>query len=309
MQMRAVWALGAAVALAAGAWRWGGHVQQGEATAGGPGGASDWNRQAPTSAGNPAASAQRSPLRSAAAVHDRLYRHGSFQGTQPDGDWIVGPDGHLKPDIALRRRFEHYMLGQGEVTLDELRLLVADESRRDRGDAVSAEVLEMWDKYMRLRNYAWKYQVVIADRGTWMPAFDEQKTVRRQILGPQWAEAFYRDEEEYFVDFMARQEGRAEAPRDPGEPVIQAAPGKDAAALFEERKKAYGEAAAVRLAQADAEWADWERRLAGAKRKWAEVQADVGLTPPLRKAEMDRYVEANFKREEFLRVQSLLNLP
>jgi hypothetical protein len=167
-------------------------------------------------------------------VHDRLYRHGSFQGTQPDGDWIVGPDGHLKPDIALRRRFEHYMLGQGEVTLDELRLLVADESRRDRGDAVSAEVLEMWDKYMRLRNYAWKYQVVIADRGTWMPAFDEQKTVRRQILGPQWAEAFYRDEEDYFVDFMARQEGRAEAPRDPGEPVIQAAPGKDAAALFEE---------------------------------------------------------------------------
>lgn len=309
MQMRAVWALGAAAVLAAGAWWWSGHVHQGEAAAGGPGGAFDWNRQAPTSAGNTATPAQRAPLRSAADVHDRLYRHGSFQGTQPDGDWIVGQDGHLKPDIALRRRFEHYMLGQGEVTLDELRLLVADESRRDRGDAISAEVLEMWDKYLRLRNYAWKNQLVIADRGTWMPAFDEQKTVRRQILGPQWAEAFYRDEEDYFVDFMARQEGRAEAPRDPGEPVIQATPGKDAAAVFEERKKAYGEAAAVRLAQADAEWADWERRLAGAKRKWADVQADVGLTPPLRKAEMDRYVEANFKREEFLRVQSLLNLP
>ncbi|WP_348245018.1 lipase secretion chaperone, partial [Salmonella enterica] len=87
-----------------------------------------------------------------------------------------------------------------------------------------------------------------------------------------------------------------------------ATPGKDAAALFEERKKAYGEPAAQRLAQADAEWADWERRLAGAKRKWADVQADAGLTPPLRKAEMDRYVEANFKREEFLRVQALLNL-
>ena len=132
--------------------------------------------------------------------------------------------------------------------------------------------------------------------------------MRRQILGEDWAKAFYADDEAKFQQFMAQVEsGQPPAP-DPGEPVPQMAPGKDPAAVHAERVARYGQAAADRLSKADEEWADWERRLASARSEWERLKASGQLSDLQRKQDMDAYINANFKPDEHLRVRALLHL-
>lgn len=248
------------------------------------------------------------PLGSPAAVRDKLFKQGSFAGTELDGNWSV-VDGKLVPALALRLRFENYLLGLGEVTQEEIRMLVQDDARRDVGNQAAADIMAIWDKYMALRAHPFQQPFKQNDRATWSPFFDEARMVRRQILGKAWAEAFFAEEEAEFTRYLAKLEsGRPGAP-DPGAPVPQMAPGKDPAALRAERAALYGEAAAQRLEQADTEWADWERRLAAGKTEWERLQKSSELSAPQQQDAMNRYIQAHFKADEVRRVRALLNLP
>jgi lipase chaperone LimK len=75
-----------------------------------------------------------------------------------------------------------------------------------------------------------------------------------------------------------------------------------------ERVARFGQDAANRLAKADEEWADWERRLAAARAEWARLKSSQNLSEVQRKQDMQAYVNANFKPDEHLRVKALLNL-
>lgn len=248
--------------------------------------------------------------RTPAQVRERLFKQGSFQGTEPDGDCVVDAQGRLQPDLALRRRFEYYLLAQGEVTLAEIRSLIAEDACAGRSPDVVAEMLAVFDKYWQLRTYTPRHAFNTNERSTWMPAFEEQKAVRRQMLGPQWADAFFRDDEAYFLNFIDQVDGKAPTQAEQYGPVPQMGPGKDPAAVFEERKKRYGEDAARRLSRADDDWAAWEKRFAGAQAEWERIGNAAELSPPQRKAAMDRYVAEHFKSdEEQRRVRALLNLP
>jgi lipase chaperone LimK len=86
-------------------------------------------------------------------------------------------------------------------------------------------------------------------------------------------------------------------------------PGVDTVEARSERVARYGEAAAARLEEVDAKWAEWERRLASARTQWQRVQTAEHLSAPQKKAEMDRYVDAHFHGKEQLRVRALLQLP
>ncbi|MBA4110032.1 MAG: hypothetical protein C0487_10620 [Leptothrix sp. (in: Bacteria)] len=240
-------------------------------------------------------------------VRVRLFKEGSFAGTEPAGNWCVSEQ-KLKPCPELRSRFEYYVLGLGEVTIEEIRGLIQDEARRAHGDAMAAQIMAIWDKYWQVRTYAWRHKFVQADRSTWMPVFEEQRSVRRQILGQPWADAFFKEDEQHFQEYYAQLESGQPPPPDPGEPVPQMAPGKDPAAVRAERVARYGEAAADRLDKADADWADWERRLNAAKIEWERLQKATNLSDAQRKAEMSAYVKANFPADEQLRVQALLHL-
>ncbi|CAH0351598.1 lipase secretion chaperone [Aquabacterium sp. CECT 9606] len=240
-------------------------------------------------------------------VRVRLFKEGSFAGTEPAGNWCVSEQ-KLKPCPELRSRFEYYVLGLGEVTIEEIRGLIQDEAKRANGDAMAAQIMAIWDKYWQVRTYAWRHKFVQADRSTWMPVFEEQRSVRRQILGQPWAEAFFKEDEQHFQEYYAQLESGQPPPPDPGEPVPQMAPGKDPAAVRAERVARYGEAAADRLDKADAEWADWERRLSAAKVEWERLQKATNLSDAQRKAEMSAYVKSNFPADEQLRVQALLHL-
>lgn len=250
-------------------------------------------------------------MRSLDAVRKVVLQSGVLQGTQPAGDWAVGPDGKLHPSNSLRKRFEYYLLALGDATPQELRALIQDEARAAHGDQLTAAILDVFDKYWALRNHAPRYRLDLNDRSTWDPAFAEQKELRRQYLGAEWAEAFFKDEEDYFVQQQALVENKpgSEKFKDPGLPVPQQVAGKDPAAVRAERVALYGEDAAKRLDQADAEWADWEKRLAAAKAEWQRLSSAPELSGPQRKQAIDQYVQEHFKADELLRVRALLNLP
>lgn len=254
----------------------------------------------------PAATA--SATRPAAAVREHLFTRGSFAGTQLDGDWSIGPDGKPQPSIQLRRRFENYLLAQGEASLPEIRSLVEDDARRAHGDVSAAAVLVVWDKYMQLRQHDFRHRFDQSDRSTWRPFFDELKAARRHILGRDWAQAFFAAEEAEFEQFVAQLESGQAPPPDPGAPVPQMGPGKDAATVRAERVARYGEAAAQRLEQADAEWADWERRLQAARAEWARLKQSPELSEPQRREAMDRHIDGQFQPDEQRRVRALLDL-
>ena len=253
------------------------------------------------------AAAGAAQMRSPDQVRVRLFKEGSFAGTEPAGNWCVSNQ-KLAPCPELRSRFEYYVLGLGEVTIEEIRGLIQDEAKRANGDALAAQIMAIWDKYWQVRTYAWRNKFIQADRSTWMPVFEEQRSVRRQILGQPWAEAFFKEDEQHFREYYAQLESGLPPLPDPGEPVPQMAPGKDPAAVRADRVARYGEAAADRLDKADAEWADWERRLNAAKAEWDRLQKSANLSDAQRKAEMSTYVKSNFAADEQLRVQALLHL-
>lgn len=137
-------------------------------------------------------------LRSADQVREALMATPAFKGSQPDGDCRVNAAGHLQPDIELRRRFDYYLREQTEVTSGELRSLIAADACPGRGPEAVSQMLDLWDRYARLRAYAYQTPASPRNPFTWLPALNEHKAVRRQILGAAWAEAFYGDEEALF---------------------------------------------------------------------------------------------------------------
>lgn len=310
MQMRG-WmvAAGVVVLLGAGAAIWMGHRGEtgADAAHGDAAHGSGWNMISAggdTPADQAAATAK---TMTPEQVRTRLFKDGSFAGTEPAGDWCVAA-GKLKACPDLRKRFEYYILGLGEVQIGDIRTLVADEAQKAQGEALAKDIMAVWDKYWQLRTYAWRNKFDQSDRATWMPVFEEQHMVRRQILGDDWAKAFFDQEEQNFKQYYAQLESGQPPPPDPGEPVPQMAPGKDPAAVRAERVARYGEAAADRLSKADEEWADWERRLAGARSEWSRLQNAANLSDTQRKQEIQAYINSNFKPDEHLRVQALLHL-
>lgn len=310
MQARAKWVAVsvAAVLILGGAWL----VQRGDAgggvrlLSGGDGhGPSDGWGLGTGDASAPQA-ADTAPARTPDQVRNRLYKEGSFAGTEPSGEWCVTADKLLKPCKGLRGRFEYYILGLGEVTIAEIRGLVQDEARRDHGDKLAAEITDLFDKYWKIRTYDWRNQFVQSDRSTWMPVFEEQKSVRRQILGQAWAEAFFSDDEKHFLEYFAQLESGQPAAPDVGEPVPQMEAGKDPAAVRAERVTRYGEDAADRLEAVDKQWDDWERRLSAARTEWDRLKAANNLSDSQRQSEMQRYVDEHFQDKDKVRVKALL---
>ncbi|HEX5357459.1 MAG TPA: lipase secretion chaperone [Aquabacterium sp.] len=306
-QMRG-WMVAGGIAVALGASAlWMTHRSSEGAGGAGSAGGSGWSMIGATSDTAPQAGAATNKAMSPDQVRTRLFKEGSFAGTEPSGDWCV-VSAKLSPCPDLRKRFEYYILGLGEVTIDDIKALVADEARKAHGEQLGNEIMAIWDKYWQVRTYQYRNKFDQSDRSTWLAVFDEQKQVRRQILGADWAKAFFDQDEQNFKQYYAQLESGLPPPPDPGEPVPQMAPGKDPAAVHAERVARYGQAAADRLAKVDEEWADWERRLAGARTEWDRLKSAPNLSDTQRKQEMQAYINSHFKPDEHLRVEALLHL-
>lgn len=253
------------------------------------------------------ASVPKGAVRSLSGIRAAVFGDPLISQTQPAGNWCVEPEGHLRPNLALRQRFEYYLLALGNATPDEIRVLIQDEARKAAGDKAAAAIMAIYDKYMALRSAQPRNQLVLKDRETWQPAFEELQAMRRQYLGQEWADAFFKAEEDQFVQFTAQLEQQTGPdPKDMSIPVPQMGPGKVATAVYAERVALYGEAAARRLAKADADWADWENRLAAGKTEWQRLSASPELSDTQRKQAMAQYIDGHFPPQERLRARGLI---
>lgn len=241
-------------------------------------------------------------------VRQRLFQEGSLVGTEPAGDWCVNAQPQLQPCEALRQRFEYYILGLGEVGIADIRALLQEEARLAHGPALADQIMAIFDKYWQIRTHDWKSHFVQSDRSTWMPVFEEQRAVRRQILGQAWADAFFQEEEQHFQAYYAQLESGEAPPADPGEPVPEMAPGKDPQAIRVDREARYGSEAADRLDKVDAQWTAWEQRLSAARAEWARLQTAPQLSDLQRQQDMQRYVDTHFQGNERVRAKALLKL-
>lgn len=247
------------------------------------------------------------PMRALDQIRALVMADPLIAQTQAAGSWAVDANGKLRPELALRQRFEYYLLALGQVAPNEIRTLIEDEVKKAHGTRIAAEVMAVFDKYWSLRLQQPRNRLVLNDRETWMPAFQEQKALRRQFLGVEWAKAFFGAEEQEFERFVAQADGKTDvAKADLDLPVPQMGPGKDPQAVHAERVALYGEAAAQRLAQADAEWAQWEQRLAGGRAEWQRLQASAELSDIQRQQAMEQYINSHFPADERIRAKGLL---
>jgi len=240
----------------------------------------------------------------------KVWESGSLRGSDLDGDWgqwVADASGNqqLQPSLSLRRRFDYLLTALGEVTAPDLRQWMAQEIGAELGSAAAQQVLAVWTSF--------KSRVNPNDAATWQPSLAERAAVRRQILGEEWAKAFYADEERDFVAFtgqLATQ--RAAGTAVPGDAqmalLMPAAPKADPAQLQAQRVQQLGVEGAERLRAEEAQWADWERRLATARTRLQEIAAAPELSALQRAQAQAAYLAQNFAGAELVRVRALLGV-
>jgi len=267
--------------------------------------------------------------------HDVLA-NGSLRGTEPDGGVSVGFGGHLKPDMALRRLFDYYLVLLGETDLSSIRTLLHDDLLRRRLDPpLIDEVMASFDRYTHYQQAA----VALANQpGLSMEQQLTQVTaLRRQMLGDETAEAFYGDEQRRQQQSLQRLAIQSDTSLSPAEKArrLQAldaalpaaeqeaqaqvslgttvqeqteafdAAQTDANTRHAERAQLFGDAAADRLQQLDQSRAQWQARLDAYTQQSQAIQADSTLTSAQQQAALQQLLTSSFHGGEQVQVQAM----
>lgn len=240
----------------------------------------------------PATLAARPLLRSPERFARWLADDSSLRGVALDGAWDVDASGHLRPTVALRRRFDQLLTLAGEAKVDEIGAYIEHEVSSAHGAAAAREVSDAWQRYLALQRHVFTTRPDPKDRSTLQAALAERQLVRSSVLGPALAAAFFADEE---ARLQAQLLGDTSA--EAGAQSIHV----DRASL--------DPAALARVQQADAEWADWQRRLDAARQELARLQAAPELSDPQRRDAIDRLIAGRFRGTEAIRARALMGLP
>lgn len=246
--------------------------------------------------------------RSVADVDHALFVDGSLREASLDGDWGVDAQGRLQPSLALRRRFDQLLTTLGEVNLDELTGWLLDRTLRDVGPQASAEIMAVWERYIALHEQRYTAVVRLDDPHTWAQALAERQRVRREILGPVWAEAFYRDEEEAMQRRIEQGRPTGSSPPEAPDRLLRPDPQLGADELHRRRIAQFGAEAAERLRAEDDAEAHWQARLAQAREQVQALQQAAHLSDPQRRDAIEGWIASHFDEREQLRVKALLGL-
>ena len=220
----------------------------------------------------------------------------SLADTQADGTWSIGPNGQAQPNLALRRRFDYFLLLQGERDIAALTADIQRQVSAAHGQIAAQQVMALWRSYLQLQQHRWTTQVDMQRPSTWSSALTERSMKRRELLGIAWAEAFYRDEEADLRQLIAKSNGQAN--------------GQDltTASAAERNLPSALPDAPQRQAEVDAEWQQWSQRLDAARSQIAKLQQAPELSEPQRADAVAAYVTSQFSGSELLRVKALLKL-
>lgn len=261
---------------------------------------------------------------SMAQLHARLAAS-SLRGTQADGELSFDADGRLLPDLGLRRLFDHFLSLSGEFSLADIRRLIADAVLRTHGTDATDAAMAWFERYRDLLR-----AIDATDFSTDpLARAGALHALRLRHLGEAATHAMFGDEEAALDLALARQRIRAADDLDPterarwldeldqtrpdGERAILAdsdaidlaesqtraldALAADAATRHAERAALWGEDAAERLAQLDAERANWDARVA----HYRAARASLGEDP----SALVAWLQANFSEAERRRLAAL----
>lgn len=235
----------------------------------------------------------------------RILYEGSLAGTRPVGDWCI-KSAALYPCPGLRDRFEYYINGLGEISITEVRHLIEVEANLENGADLAKQIMAIYDKYWLVRNHSYRHRVDMADTSTWMPALTEAQQLRQQVLGPDWASAFYKEEEHDFLQTYQRALNGQPPPPSQSDPVPSLLPGKDPQAVREERILRYGKTVTDALEALDEQQQSFDLNLQRAKNEWQQLQSQFHLSDVARKDQINQFIAANFDAKDHKRVRGLI---
>lgn len=257
------------------------------------------------------ASALASAVRDPEQVEKTLFEKSSLRGTALDGDWGIDAHGQLQPSRALRRRFDQLLTTQGEVSHEELGAWLRAKATKEVGASAAQAIMQIWDKYLRLEGQEYRYAVRLDQPDSLRAALQERQIKRREMLGVVWAEAFYAEEEALFTQTLTSRQTQAteSVTSASSAPAAYAAlPHLNAAQAYALRSAQFGTAAADRLAELDAQEAQWQIRLAQARAQWVASSKTAHWSQVQQQAHFAQWLEDHFDERERVRVRALLGL-
>lgn len=266
---------------------------------------------------NPPAAPASAVARAQVISVEALRKAGSLRGTEMDGDWGQFSGGVLTPSIRLRQRFDHLLIGIGEVDPDALRSWIADQVRTAHGDKGAAQVLSVYDAYIKLqRSQVGSKAADPSDPSAWQRWIAERAAARSEALGPAWAQAFFAEEERDLREFGERMVQRASAP--PGAlepeqaaqkallPTVTVLDPKAVALRQEQRVQYFGAEGAQRLAAEDKAWAVWTQRIEAARQRRDHIASDKQLSELQRQQALEADLARHFQGTDLIRAKGLV---
>jgi lipase chaperone LimK len=220
----------------------------------------------------------------------------SLADTQADGSWSIGPNGQAQPSLALRRRFDYFLLLQGERDIAALTADIQRQVSAAHGQIAAQQVMALWSSYLQLQQHRWTTQIDMQRHRSWASALTERSMKRRELLGIAWADAFYRDEENDLRQLIATSNGQAHSQD------------LSTSATADRNLPSALPDAPQRQAEVDAEWQQWSKRLEAARSHIAKLQQAPELSEPQRVDAVAAYVTSQFSGSELLRAKALLKM-
>lgn len=282
------------------------------------------------------------PLQSAAGPGDptsttltelrKRYARSSLRGTHPDGEIALDPFGQLQLDAGLVHRFEHFLSLIGEFGLADIRDLLQAQLQDEFGDAVAAQAIDAFDRYLALREEIAATELA-DDLGV---RLEQLRALRREHFGAA-ADTMFGAEEAEIAYSIARREvlrdasmssaersaalAALDAARDPQQRALQrdaTAPqlvdeqtrqfdvlNTDPATRNAERSALWGDEAAQRLAALDTERAAWDARVAAYQFERDRLLARPDLSQAARQRQIDTLRAGRFDGVERQRIEAL----
>ncbi|MEY4562898.1 MAG: hypothetical protein RLZZ618_2175 [Pseudomonadota bacterium] len=246
--------------------------------------------------------------RSTAQIEEALFVKGSLRGTDhPAWGFVRGEP--IAPKRALRDRFDYYLLALSEASMTELTALVRAHAERDLGLAAAADIIGVWERYLRLQRHAFQHVANPADRASMQVALQEHQQVRQVHLGMHWAQAFYGEEEKSLADTLAQAADSPLPRRDAAQALFVPPAGTDPQALHQQRVAQFGASAADRLHKLDEQDAQWARRLADVRAEVDALRLSAGLSDVQRDEAIARFLERSYPdASDRLRASALLGV-
>ena len=218
-----------------------------------------------------------------------------LRGTELDGAWGVDATGQLQPGLGLRQRFDYLLQLLGQVPLEQITEHLRALAQKDLRQEQVGAVMDVWRRYLVLQQMKPQQGFNSADPLEQANAYARLKFERHKILGAQWAQAFYEQED-------AQADARLEALKAPASSAQR--PTTD---LLIDRNS-LPLAAQARLDEELIRQAAWQVRLAQARAQKAKLRDAPELSDLQRRQALDQWLNAQFKPQERLRVNMALGL-